>query len=548
MRRTMLCEGLFAALALCVASQARATVEIERAPGKAVFKFHLDDVHFDRVIVEGQAFVKATLKGVDGYEGVRFQEGKPELPVVRFFVDGSGPVTVEMNAGERQRSFLLDAPALPSILSLPKIAGAKRQLKLVKSAYDDAKLQPAVDYEVQTIGLIRGVPRQMVTVYPVKYWASSNTWAIKSDIAVTFTADAGPQPNEHPTDASVMALVIGEQFQISAALDAFRALKAEQGIKTITMVMEKGKTKPDDVRNWLRQQYKSESNLRYALIVGDIDDVPAREATEISGVTDLFYAALDTDDYRADIGTPDIGVGRFSVSSESDLATVVEKTAKYERGAFTDKSWLNKIEWIATDDSANYAIAEGSFNYAIDHYTKVQGHVGSFPEALQAGGDQLYAISHDASTEDVVARMREGRGLINYGGHGSTSSWAGPAVGEDEVARLDHPDALPMVISNACITGDFTQNSFAEIWLKAPHGAVAFWGSMDSTYWDEDDILQRRLYDFLFRDKITEFSTFAGKSLAEVWRFYGGAGRSKYYFETYLNFGDPSLNVRLSAN
>ena len=94
-------------------------------------------------------------------------------------------------------------------------------------------------------------------------------------------------------------------------------------------------------------------------------------------------------------------------------------------------------------------------------------------------------------------------------------------------------------------TGDYRlPESFAETWIRHPAGAIVFWGSMDSTYWDEDDILERRMFDAVYRDGLREFGKMTDYGLTEVWRQYGGAGKSKYYWETYTIFGDPSLELR----
>lgn len=524
---------------------ALAKVDVATRGTQTTYDFHLDGLATKEVAIEGQAFVKAALTGAEGYEAVRFREGEPEIPVVRFFVDGAGEVDVTL-VGDEPRSVIRPGyPALPGILSAAKLAGARPRVVRDRAAYADPTPQPAADFEVETIGTIRGVPRRMISVYPVKYAAASNTWSVRRDFRVTFTKDLLARPAPAQVGMGTIALVVGEQFEHSAALGRLRDLKQGQGYKTVTLVARRDHAKPEDIRAWLRREYAGVDGLQSVLIVGDAEDVPAYESQEISGVTDHYYRALDTDAYEADIGTPDVGLGRIAVSTEADLATVVDKTATYENGAFRDRSWLGKVEWIASNDSWNYAIAEGSFNYAIDKYTKAQAWMGSFPAASQLGGDQLYAITYEATSQDVVRRMREGRALINYGGHGDTNEWVGPEITVEDVQSLDHPEALPVVIANACITGQFTGESFGETWLKARHGAVVYWGSMDSTYWDEDDILQRKLYDVVFGDGMMTVAAFTEASLAEVWRYYGGRGRSKYYFETYVVFGDPTLRMRL---
>src|SRR5262249_50190068 len=123
-------------------------------------------------------------------------------------------------------------------------------------------------------------------------------------------------------------------------------------------------------------------------------------------------------------------------------------------------------------------------------------------------------------------------------------SWAGPSLSMDDLQQLTNPDAIPVVVANACVTGEFTGDSFAAAWQRNPHGSVLYWGSMDATYWDEDDIVQRQLYDAIFGKHVLNFAAFTEAALAGEWRYYGGADMSKYYWETYVTFGDPTMRMR----
>src|SRR5690606_23418005 len=123
---------------------------------------------------------------------------------------------------------------------------------------------------------------------------------------------------------------------------------------------------------------------------------------------------------------PDIGVGRVSVQTEEQLATVLAKYTRYVEGAFTDNAWLNGVSFLATND--RYTVAEGSHNYVIDTYTKNQGYVGVFPNANELGGDKLYAITHRVSNQRANEVIAMGRTIINYSGHGATTYWDSPGV------------------------------------------------------------------------------------------------------------------------
>jgi hypothetical protein len=180
-------------------------------------------------------------------------------------------------------------------------------------------------------------------------------------------------------------------------------------------------------------------------------------------------------------------------------------------------------------------------------HTGPLGYGGVFPKPNQVGGDRLYAITHKAGNQEVMSSIIKGRSIINYSGHGATTYWDAPRVSQSDVGALNRASSsLPFVISNACITGNYrVAESFAETWQRQEWGAVMFWGSMDSTYWDEDDILEKRMYDGIYTDRKSTFGEITYHALAELWKAYGGANRSAYYWETYIMFGDPSIDLRL---
>ena len=101
-----------------------------------------------------------------------------------------------------------------------------------------------------------------------------------------------------------------------------------------------------------------------------------------------------------------------------------------------------------------WKIAEATHNYVIENYTSENGFLGTFPKKNQDGGDKLYAITYEAETKDVLKAINKGRFLINYSGHGTRTSWKGPEVQIEDIYKLENK-ALPYVISNACLTGDF---------------------------------------------------------------------------------------------
>ncbi len=521
--------------------QAYGKVTIDHAGTKTTYTFEIDELDWKDLKLEDQRFSKLSLKGVEDYAGIIFNIGAPEIPVIRLYAQGS----VQVRPLQDQRILVLEdkKPLVPVQKPREKIPNLVVDVAYDLSIYESSADYPSAGpsgsgvYEVISSGSIRGVDQNLVTLYPVVYSPKTSTYKIISKFEVV--VDAGEaQVDTRPEN---FAMIVGSKFAESKVLKKLEEHKTKLGFEVTKLVVSPGE-KADSIRSRLKQLYKS-TNLRYGLIVGDHQDVPGKDSDIIAGVTDHYYRALDLADYKKDINGPDIGIGRISVANEAQLENVVGKMLRYESGQFNTNEWLQRVSWLATDD--RWQIAEGSHNYVINSYAKMRGFSGVFPESQQKGGDQLYAITHRVDDATVVRTIGQGRSIINYSGHGSQVSWAGPTVTQEDVRNLSDPSALPFVISNACITGDFRiTESFGETWQRHPFGAIAFLGSMDSSYWDEDDILERRMFDGIFKKGIDTFGQTTETGLSEVWRHYGGKGYSAYYWETYVLFGDPSQSLR----
>lgn len=521
-----------------ISNQAFAKVSVSKSLSQTVYSFSVDDIKLEKTNIEGQEFAKATLVGVDGFTGVRHEVGAPEIPVIRFYVKAhsKNDVKVEMKAEKTAKSFMSAQHLVPILPSLEKIPGKKYNLKGI--SYAKAQEQfPEMNYQVSEAGTVNGQKQMLVTLYPVKYVGAMKTLHLDNSFKVSVKEDEVPQLSGQEG----FVFIVGAKYKNSSSLLEYMDLKKRMGYNVVKMDVTSSTT-ADDIRAQLQKLYKAQ-NLKFGLIIGDADDVTSHESTIISGFTDHYFAALDGD-YESDINAPDLGIGRIAISSESELATVLHKYSRYVKGEFTSQNWLNNVSFLATND--RYTVAEGTHNYVIDTHTKKAGYVGIFPKANQAGGDQLYAITHRVPDEKVHEALGLGRTIIDYSGHGANTFWDAPRVDQQDVRNLKST-SLPFVISNACITGDFrVDESFAETWQRHAEGAIMFWGSMDSTYWDEDDILERRMFDGIYAGGKENFSQITENAMLELWKFYGGEGSSKYYRETYLMFGDPSVKLRTS--
>jgi hypothetical protein len=522
-------------------STAFGAVKITEERNSLNYFFSVDAINTQTKQIEGQNFQIASLAGVDGYTGIRYEIGEPEVPVLRLMVsaDKASDINIVSTELKSFKAYSLTNELKPVMDSVEKIPGSI--YKIVKNkSFRSRMAYPATSFEVVAAGSIRGQKQFMVTLYPVEYIGATNTLRI----ARTYNVEVKSQINKSQTSAEGIVFVIGKKFKSSPSLENYIDVKKNQGMNVYRLDMENN-VPAETTRARLKDLYKTNSDLRFAVIIGDAEDVPGKDSDLIGGLTDHYFSSIDTDNYEADINTPDIAVGRISVTNEEQLSAVLRKYTRYIKGEFNSNNWINDISFLATDDRE--VIAEGSHNYVIDTHTAGLGYSGVFPNANQAGGDKLYAITYKAGNKEVMSAITKGRSIINYSGHGAITYWDAPRVSQADVRTLNSTAAsLPFVISNACITGDYrVPESFAETWQRQEWGAIMFWGSMDSTYWDEDDILERRMYDGIFTLHKNNFGEITHHALAEMWKAYGGKGRSAYYWETYIMFGDPSIDLRL---
>lgn len=299
---------------------------------------------------------------------------------------------------------------------------------------------------------------------------------------------------------------------------------------TKTSEIPGGATK-ENIKNYIEEAYNEWSiPPTYILLVGDTPEIPTFTG-QTSGPTavDLYYVTMDEEDFL-----PDIHIGRFPASLESEVTAMVEKTVYYETGNFEDNEWIKKAAFMAGVD--NYQISEGTHNYIIENYLDPQGYICS----------KLYETTYGATTQDVADALNNGRSLAVFSGHGGTTSWGdGPPFSQSDVNSLTNYQMYPFVCSHACITGSFAYSEcFGETWLRAEDKAgLAFWGASANTLWTEDDILEKGMFKAWWDDGLLTIGAMTDMGLYYLYENYSGGGNTKYYYECYNILGDPSIAI-----
>ncbi len=266
----------------------------------------------------------------------------------------------------------------------------------------------------------------------------------------------------------------------------------------------------------------------FILLVGDVDKIPAWTGSgEGNPQTDLNYALLQGSDYYADAF-----IGRFSVTNATELSNIINKTLYMENNIATLAK--NNVFMASSD---NYSITEATHNYVISTYFEPNGY----------NNLKLYSNS-GATTAQVAAAINSNKVFAIYSGHGSESSWAdGPPFGQSDVRNLTNT-VFPYVFSFACVTGSYQLGEcFGETWIRIPKGSASFYGSSVNSYWDEDDILERKLIQSMFVDGLTKVTPMMDMGKYQTCQYFGNVGPGTTmlrYLEMYNLMGDPSLETK----
>ncbi len=325
-------------------------------------------------------------------------------------------------------------------------------------------------------------------------------------------------------------IVVAEAYAVG--ITDFVNFKQSQGFNVITYTVPPGTTSTT-IKNYIQSLWGGLGSPEYILIVGDTDTVPCWTGSGTgSPSTDLNYACVSGSDYL-----PDIAIGRFSVRSPEQLQNIVQKTIDLETGAWGDPEYAERACFMASVD--NYLITEGTHNYVINTHLA--------PVGIECA--KLYQVSYGATTQDVRNSFNGGVVYGVYSGHGGSTSWAdGPPFSQTDVRNLYNVQMYPLVLSFACDTGDYKNydECFTETWLReGGKGAAAIYGASVSSYWTEDDILEKRFFDVVYDDvnPIREVSPAWQASFLLYYAHFGDSSTTRRYMEMYNLMGDPSLRI-----
>ncbi len=307
--------------------------------------------------------------------------------------------------------------------------------------------------------------------------------------------------------------------------------KNQKGIATTIVNVSTIGNNSTNIQNYIDAEYEADDGLVWVLLVGDAAQVATKTYSGAGG--DPQYTYLDgTDCYS------EIFIGRFSAETATQVETQVERSVYYESDV-VDGDWMQKGVGIAS--------SQGS---GIGHYGEADYvHMGYIRDDLLDYGylevDEIYDTNGGNATM-VANALNEGRGIINYCGHGSNTSWSTTGFNNTYVNALTNDNMLPFIQSIACVNGNFTSiTCFAEAWLRATHGgvptgAIAMFASSINQSWAPPMYAQDESIDLMCDE---DLNTLGGLWFNGV-SYMIDESNDIAIARTWHIFGDPSLQVR----
>lgn len=370
--------------------------------------------------------------------------------------------------------------------------------------------------------------------------------SVEADSRVSYSEERGTVP-----DAANKKLVVVVPSKFESLIGEWVAWKKQCGY-TVTIKSVAAGVTAGEIKSYLQGLYdNAATRFGYVVLIGDAaynsnfqaaQPMPTFAGSKEGAAADRVYVRLaGSDNY------PDAFISRISGNTDAEITNQLAKIIAYEKeppsgswftqgtciasdqGSPTDKE---RAEWLQNGGGSSQKVPVVSGGLIGYGYTKF---------------DDIYDPAAYAS--DVTNAVNQGRSIILYIGHGSSTSWGTTGFGVSHINNLTNGGMLPVIWSVACVNGDFlkTGTCFAEAWLrKAKAGAVAVEAASTNESWVPPCDKQAATVNSMIQKKYFTFGALEAVGCVrglEVWGDTNSSEGNKMAEQCNL-FGDCTLMVR----
>jgi hypothetical protein len=297
-----------------------------------------------------------------------------------------------------------------------------------------------------------------------------------------------------------------------------------------------GTKTPQAIKDFLTRASTSwQTPPRFVLLVGDASFDPrnylglGNQDFLPTKFLDTAYMETASDDWFVDFNgdaLPNMAIGRLTVQTAEEAATVVSKLIAYDQAPAGD--WATEALMIADQ------------NNSFDFETGSQEVGDLLPEQMTVWSVDRGQVGDAAARTAILGSVNEGKLIVNYMGHGAVDLWRGNVLIASDADSLTNGSALPLVVGMTCLNGFFQTpyvESLAEALLKAENGgAVAIWTSSGLTDPAGQLQMNRGLVRLLFNGE--------GLTLGEATAGAKASTDDMDVRRSWILFGDPTTRLK----
>jgi hypothetical protein len=466
-------------------SNAGTVMDIE-VPGVAVEELAADGVTYHVISLPGDVLAALDI-------------GKPQVPKLSYLLGIPDDARVAVSVSVMETRTYDNINCYP--YQTPLRDGENNPFVIDRASYAQNKNYPDFDAQVMNTGVWRDLSVGNIQVYPVHYNPVQKQLTVATRMRVNVNYLGGRYTHKVIPDwlASTYVRWIDNFNQLDVELggadnpgvkylvvahdnwyndpflvDSLIGWHYKRGVET--RLIHKASWTATEIRDSVKAEYERNTPavLRWVLLVGEYAEIPQFALGGV-GRGDYYYSDIlpsSPDNY------PEIGLSRLSPENATDLHNQISKILKFEKDPpSSPANWLDRHAMIACSElypDKYSGCIRGIYNKPMGWYRQ--------------NLDTLMCQYH--GNDSIAAIINEGRGVVNYRGHGDIDQWytmanqGGAPWYISNVNALNNGDLTPMVFNIACLCGDIYQATcLSEAWMrKYPGGASGSFAATQASY------------------------------------------------------------------
>ena len=495
-----------------------ASVEvIEQDENNALVEMNLKGMYTQKCREDGRNFHYLSIPESDWMQ----ESGKPKLPIVRALLkipsNTNVDIQVEDDSHIRLRGYI-PYPAGKKVVkrSHGEFAYVDEEFAFDHDLYSGNVVYPQKIAHVSFLGHLRQQRLAQLEFYPIRYDPRSAELICHYSIQVrlSYTGKSGSRTEiyypesilesghlgmpdqmmapsaslqrghvEYPDNLRARCIadyviIAPEQFCMHDKVRELAEWRAQYSGLDVAVVSTSriydefgGGTAEECIRSFIQYAYNSwradhmpDAHIGYAILIGDVEYIPAHLSEGMIGIstitdiaTDNWYACVSGDD-----SIPDVMLGRLPIKNIEELSSLIDKIIKYEKEPLYG-DWANSA-LLAMGTIESF---QDDMEHVRDEYLLPAGY--SVSELSVFNGD---------GPNDIALAINEGQHIVDYAGHGWRNGWE--IFRTLDMPMLKNGRKSPVIFSVSCETAHFDypdDDCFGEKILKAQNGAIAFFGS-----------------------------------------------------------------------